>query len=125
MSRIGEATILHADLDAFYASVEQLLDSSLSGRPIPVGGGGGVAASGGVAGTKHLGKIASQVAKPDGLVVVEPEREMEFLSPLPVELMWGVGSVTRARLHEMGIRTIGDLSTAPTPTLQRLIGRAV
>src|SRR5690242_2798405 len=186
------ATILHADLDAFYASVEQLLDPSLRGHPVAVGGGVvlaasyeakrfgvtagmpgwrarqlcpglrfagghfdhyqrlgddvidvfrdftpvverisideafldvggsvhlfgspaeiggairrrvrtelGLAVSVGVARTKHLAKIASQVAKPDGLVVVEPQRERQFLDPLPVELVWGVGPVTRERL---------------------------
>jgi DNA polymerase-4 len=212
------ATILHADLDAFYASVEQLLDPSLRGRPIAVGGGVvlaasyeakvfgvgagmpgwrakklcpglvfvgghfseyqrlgdqvtrvfrdftplverisideaflevagsvhlfgppaniaaairwrvqteiGLAVSVGVARTKHLAKIASQVAKPDGLVVVEPDRELEFLRPLPVELMWGVGPVTRARLAATGIRTIGELADTPSPILQGLLGQA-
>src|SRR5712692_6882969 len=213
------ATILHADLDAFYASVEQLLDPSLRAKPIAVGGGvvlaasyeakafgirGGMPArrarelcpqlifvgghfkdyqrlgdaainvlndftplverisidealadvtgcthlfgspaeiatavrrrvrseiglpiSVGVARTKHLAKIASQVAKPDGLVVVDPVRELEFLHPLPVELMWGVGPVTRTRLAERGIRTIGDLAATPSPSLQHLLGDAV
>ena len=213
------ATILHADLDAFYASVEQLLDPSLMGRPIAVGGGVVLAASYeakafgvsagmagwrarrlcpalrfvgghfkeyqrlgdrvmdvfndftplverisideafldvsgsvhlfgppsdiavairervrteiglpvsvGVARTKHLAKVASQVAKPDGLVVVEPEHERAFLHPLPVELMWGVGPVTRGRLAERGIRTIGDLAATPSAGLQHLLGDAV
>src|SRR5512140_2545499 len=198
-----KATILHADLEAFYASVEQLLDTSLRGKPIAVGGGVVLAASyeaksfgvsGGMSGrrarelcpqlifvgghfkeyqrlgdaaiavlgdftplverisideafadvagtehlfgspariaetirrrvraelglpisvgvarTKHLAKIASQVAKPDGLVVVDPASELEFLHDLPVELMWGVGPVTRTRLAEIGVRTIGQL----------------
>ena len=197
------ATILHADLDAFYASVEQLLDPYLRGKPIAVGGGVVLAASYeakafgissgmsgrrarelcpqlifvgghfqdyqrlgdaainvlndftplverisideafadvagcthlfgsppeiarairrrvraelslpisiGVARTKHLAKIASQVAKPDGLVVVDPETELDFLHGLPVELMWGVGPVTQARLAEIGVHTIGQL----------------
>jgi len=201
------ATILHADLDAFYASVEQLLDPSLRGKPIAVGGGVVLAASYeaksfgvssgmsgrrarelcpqlifvgghfqdyqrlgdaainvlndytplverisideafadvvgcthlfgsppeiaravrrrvraelglpisiGVARTKHLAKIASQVAKPDGLVVVDPETELDFLHDLPVELMWGVGPVTRARLAEIGVHTIGQLAKMP------------
>src|SRR6267378_126105 len=194
------ATILHADLDAFYASVEQLLDPSLRGKPIAVGGGVVLAASYeakargprrhagtagaralsathfcqrpfqalptagrcrhqggqrfhplverisideafadvagcthlfgppaeiarairrrvreelglpisvGVARTKHLAKIASQVAKPDGLVVVDPDAELDFLHDLPVELMWGVGPVTSPRLAQNGIHTIG------------------
>lgn len=212
------ATILHADLDAFYASVEQLLDPSLRGKPIAVGGGVVLAASYeakafgvrggmpgrrarqlcpqlrfvgghfkeyqrlgdaaigvlgdftplierisideafaevagsihlfgapaemaravrarvraevglpisvGVARTKHLAKIASQVAKPDGLVVVNPAEELDFLHDLPVELMWGVGPVTRARLAEVGVSTIGELAETPGRSLERLLGRA-
>lgn len=213
------ATILHADLDAFYASVEQLLDPSLRGKPIAVGGGVVLAASYeakafgvrggmpgrmarelcpqlrfvgghykeyqrlgdeaievvrdftplierisideafadvagsvhlfgrpetmaeeirsrvrdelglpisvGVARTKHLAKIASQVAKPDGMIVVDPATELEFLHDLPVELMWGVGPVTKERLAEMGISTIGQLAETPGRSLERLLGRAV
>ena len=63
----------------------------------------------GAARTKHLAKIASQVAKPDGLVVVDPDTELAFLHDLPVELMWGVGPVTRARLAEINVHTIGQL----------------
>src|SRR3989442_2261200 len=212
------ATILHADLDAFYASVEQLLEPSLRGKPIAVGGGVVLAASyeakafgvsGGMSGrrarelcpqlifvgghfkdyqrlgdaainvlndftpvverisideafadvagcthlfgspaeiatavrhrvrtevglpisigvarTKHLAKIASQVAKPDGLVVVHPETELRFLHDLPVELMWGVGPATKARLAERGIHTIGQLANMPGWSLQRVVGRA-
>jgi len=212
------ATILHADLDAFYASVEQLLDPSLRGRPIAVGGGVVLAASYearafgvrggmpgrrarelcpqltfvaghfqdyqrlsdaavkvvgdftplverisideafadvagsirlfgspgeiaeairrrvraelglpisiGVARTRHLAKIASQVAKPDGLVVVDPGTELDFLHRLPVELMWGVGPVTRARLAGIGVLTIGQLAGTPGGSLERLLGRA-
>jgi DNA polymerase IV len=212
------ATILHADLDAFYASVEQLLDPSLRGKPIAVGGGVVLAASyeakafgvsGGMTGwrarelcpqlifvdghfkeyqrlgdaaigvlndftplverisideafadvagcthlfgapaeiasairrrvrtelglpisigiacTKHLAKIASQVAKPDGLVAVEPGTELNFLRDLPVELMWGVGPVTRARLAELDVHTIGQLAQVPGWSLEKLLGRA-
>jgi DNA polymerase-4 len=212
------ATILHADLDAFYASVEQLLDPSLRGKPIAVGGGVVLAASYeakafgvrggmpgrqarelcpqlvfvggnfkdyqrlgdavikvigdftplverisideafadvagcthlfgspadiamtirtrvrteiglpisvGVARTKHLAKIASQVAKPDGLVVVDPKAELDFLHHLPVELMWGVGPVTKARLAEIGVVTIGQLATTPGWSLEHLLGPA-
>ena len=212
------ATILHADLDAFYASVEQLLDPALRGRPIAVGGGVVLAASYeakafgvrggmpgrlarelcpqlvfvgghfkeyqrlgdaaikvlgdftplverisideafadvagcthlfgspaeiartirrrvraelglpmsvGVARTKHLAKIASQVAKPDGLVVVDPASELEFLHELPVELMWGVGPATKARLEEIGVRTIGQLASTHRRSLEQLLGTA-
>jgi DNA polymerase-4 len=214
----GEATILHADLDAFYAPVEQMLDPSLRGKPIAVGGGVVLAASYeakrfgvrggmggrqaqalcpelifvrghydeyqrlgdaairvlddytplverisideafadvagcthlfgppatiagtirrrvreelqlpisvGVAHTKHLAKIASQVAKPDGLVVVAPERELDFLHALPVELMWGVGPVTQEKLNHEGIETIGQLAAVAPGTLTRLLGPA-
>ena len=213
-----ETTILHADLDAFYASVEQLLDPSLRGKPIAVGGGVvlaasyeakafgvrggmsgrrarelcpqltfvgghfkeyerlgdaaikvvgdftplvervsideafadvagcthlfgppaeiaqairrrvraelGLAISVGVARTKHLAKIASQVAKPDGLVVVDADTELDFLHDLPVELMWGVGPVTKARLAEIGVLTIGQLANTPGWSLERLLGPA-
>ncbi len=78
----------------------------------------------GVARTKHLAKIASQVAKPDGLVVVDPARELDFLHRLPVELMWGVGPVTRARLAEVGVLTIGQLAKTPGGSLERLLGTA-
>jgi DNA polymerase IV len=212
------ATILHADLDAFYASVEQLLDPGLRGKPLAVGGGVVLAASYeakafgvdagmpgwrarqlcpgltfvgghfeeyqrlgddvmevlrgftplverisideafldvagsvhlfgtpaeiastirrrvrvelglpvsvGVATTKHLAKVASQVAKPDGVVVVEAGREREFLDPLPVELLWGVGPVTRARLAATGVHTIGELASLEPSTLPRLLGQA-
>jgi DNA polymerase IV len=78
----------------------------------------------GVARTKHLAKIASQVAKPDGLVVVDPESELGFLHDLPVELMWGVGPMTRARLAEIGVQTIGQLANLPGWSLERIVGRA-
>ncbi len=219
MATPQRASILHADLDAFYASVEQLLDPSLRGQPIAVGGGvvlaasyeakaygvqGGMAGSRarrlcpdliftgghfheytrlgdavmavcsdftplverisideafldvtgavhlfgdpvriagtlrtrvrdelglaisvGVATTKHLAKVASQVAKPDGLVVVDAGREREFLDPLPVGLLWGVGPATRERLAEKGITTIGALAAASPSALQGLLGTAV
>lgn len=214
-----EATILHADLDAFYASVEQLLDPALRGRPIAVGGGVVLAASyeakafgvrGGMSGrkarelcpqltfvsghfdqyqrlgdaaiavlgdftplverisideafadvagcthlfgspehiaetirrrvrdeiglpisvgvarTKHLAKVASQVAKPDGLVVVPAGTERDFVRDLPVGLMWGVGPVTEAKLRGEGITTIGQLAQTPGRSLQKLLGESV
>jgi len=212
------ATILHADLDAFYASVEQLLNPSLCGKPIAVGGGVVLAASYeakafgvrsgmpgrrarelcpqltfvgghfkdyqrlgdaaiavlsdftplverisideafadvagcthlfgppaeiasairrrvgeelglpisiGVARTKHLAKIASQVAKPDGLVIVDPDTELDFLHGLPIELIWGVGPATSAHLAQIGVHTIGQLAKLPERSLERLLGHA-
>jgi DNA polymerase-4 len=214
----GEATVLHADLDAFYASVEQRDEPALRGRPVIVGGGVvlaasyeakargvrtamggrqardlcpdavvvpprmeaysaasrdvfaifrdttpfveglsideaflevgglrriagspeqiavglrrrvraevGLAISVGVARTKFLAKVASAVSKPDGLLVVEPEREEEFLLPLPVERLWGVGAVTAEKLHRLGIRTVGQLAELEAATAERLLGRA-
>lgn len=213
-----EPPILHADLDAFYASAEQMLDPSLRGRPVLVGGGIVVAASYearacgvrapmstrdalalcpdavvvhghfdcylelsdqvmailddatpvveqisvdeafldvsgtthllgrpseiartirhrvreevglpisiGLASTKFLAKIASARAKPDGLVLVEPGTELDFLHPLPVEALWGVGRVTAARLHRLGVTTVGELAEVPSAALRPLLGRA-
>jgi DNA polymerase-4 len=79
----------------------------------------------GVARTKHLAKIASQVAKPDGLVVLDPETELEFLHELPVALMWGVGPATEARLAAIGVATIGQLAASSPHSVQRLLGHAV
>src|SRR5687768_11545528 len=201
---VSEATILHADLDAFYASVEQRDDPRLRGRPVIVGAGVVLAASYeakahgvrtamggrqarrlcpraivvrprmsayseaskavfrvfedttpmveglsideafldvrgmeriagtpteiavrlrrnvlervglpitvGVARTKFLAKVASGVAKPDGLLVVPPDRELAFLHPLPVEALWGVGDVTAGKLHDRGITTVGEVA---------------
>ena len=84
----------------------------------------GLPISVGVARTKHLAKIASQVAKPDGLVIVNPDTELDFLHDLPVELMWGVGPVTKARLAESGVHTIGQLTKISGCSLERLLGRA-
>ena len=84
----------------------------------------GLAISIGVASTKHLAKIASQVAKPDGLVVVEPGHELAFLTDLPVEHVWGVGPATKERLNAIGIVTIGQLANTPGWSLSRLLGPA-
>jgi DNA polymerase IV len=215
---VGEATILHADLDAFYASVEQRDDPRLRGRPVIVGAGVVLAASYeakargvrtamsraqarrlcpraivveprmsayaeaskavyrvfedttplveglsideafldvrglrrlsgspteiavrlrrevrervglsitvGVARTKFLAKVASGVAKPDGLLVVPPERELAFLHPLPVERLWGVGAVTADKLHERGITTVGEVAQLAEAALVSMLGRA-
>jgi len=83
-----------------------------------------LAISVGVARTKHLAKIASQVAKPDGLVMVDPAAELTFLHDLPVELLWGVGPIAKARLAEIGVHTIGQLAKTPGWSLEQLLGRA-
>src|SRR5262245_18585841 len=84
----------------------------------------GLPTSIGVARTKHLAKIASQVAKPDGLVVVDRETELEFLDELPVALMWGVGPATEARLAKIGVATIGQLAQSSPQSVERLLGHA-
>jgi DNA polymerase IV len=73
----------------------------------------GLPLSVGVASTKHLAKVASAQAKPDGLIVVEAGRELDFLHPLPVEVLWGVGPATAEKLHALGARTVRDLATMP------------
>jgi DNA polymerase-4 len=214
----GEATILHADLDAFFASVEQRDDPSLRGRPVIVGMGVVLAASYearargihsamggqlarrlcpdavvvparmsayseaskavyrvfedttplveglsideafldvrgmqriagtpleiavrlkrrvleqvglpltiGVARTKFLAKVASGVAKPDGLLVVPPDRELEFLHALEIERLWGVGPVTAGKLRSRGITTVGEVARLDEPLLVSMLGRA-
>ena len=215
---MSAATILHADLDAFYASVEQRDDPRLRGRPVIVGAGVVLAASYeakaygvrtamggsqarrlcpdaivvaprmsayaeasravyrvfedtspfveglsideafldvrgmrrisgtpaqiavrlrhevrrrvglpitvGVARTKFLAKVASGVAKPDGLLIVPPDRELAFLHPLPVEALWGVGRVTAAKLHDRGVMTVGQVAQLPEVMLVSMLGRA-
>jgi DNA polymerase-4 len=214
----GGATILHADLDAFYASVEQRDDPRLRGRPVIVGAGVVLAASYeakafgvrtamggayarrlcpraivvpprmsayaeaskavfrvfddtsplveglsideafldvrgmeriagtpveiaarlrgevrervglpitvGVARTKFLAKVASGVAKPDGLLVVPPDGELDFLHPLPVERLWGVGPATAKKLHERRIATVGEVARLDESVLVAMLGRA-
>jgi DNA polymerase-4 len=216
--RISAATILHADLDAFYASVEQRDDPQLRGRPVIVGGGVVLAASYeakasgvrtamsgararrlcpqaivvepritayleaskavyrvfddtsplvealsideafldvrgmeriagtptqigarlrhdvlervglpitvGVARTKFLAKVASGVAKPNGLLLVPPDGELAFLHPLPVERLWGVGEVTAGKLRSRGLRTVGQVAELPEATLMAMLGKA-
>src|SRR5687767_5296653 len=78
----------------------------------------------GVARTKFLAKVASGVAKPDGLLVVPPDGELAFLHPLPVERLWGVGRVTAGKLHERGIATVGDVAQLAEGVLVSLVGRA-
>jgi len=78
----------------------------------------------GVARTKFLAKVASGVAKPDGLLLVPPERELTFLHRLPVERLWGVGAVTATKLCERGLRTVGDVARLPEGALVATLGPA-
>ena len=213
------ATILHADLDSFYASVEQRDDPALRGRPVIVGGGVVLAASYeakaygvrtamggrqarrlcphalvvpprmtayseasdsvfevfrdttplveplsvdeafldvsglrrvsgtpvqiaarlraqvrdraglpitvGIARTKFLAKVASQEGKPDGLLLVPPDRELAFLHPLPVRRLWGVGVTTADKLHTHGIETVADVAELSESTLAAMVGGAM
>jgi DNA polymerase-4 len=78
----------------------------------------------GVARTKFLAKVASGVAKPEGLLLVPPDRELEFLHPLPVERLWGVGTVTARRLNDAGITTVRQVAELPENALVTMLGRA-
>src|SRR6478752_7616389 len=83
----------------------------------------GLTASVGVATTKLVAKIASDLRKPDGLVVVAPGDEAAFLAPLPIGRLWGVGEKTAVALHEYSVRTIGDLAALPPDLLVRRFGK--
>ena len=82
----------------------------------------GLTASVGAATTKLVAKVASDLRKPDGLVVVPPGDEAAFLAPLPIRRLWGVGEQTRVVLAEYGVRTIGDLADLPVDVLVRRLG---
>jgi DNA polymerase-4 len=79
----------------------------------------------GIARTKFLAKVASQEAKPDGLLVVQPDQELAFLRPLPVRRLWGVGAVTAEKLHAHGIVTVADVAELSASTLASLAGAAM
>ena len=83
----------------------------------------GLAVSVGGSTRKFLSKIASQVAKPDGVIIVDPGTELDFLHPLPVSRLWGVGPVTKRKLNELGIETIGDIANTPYDSLVAMLGR--
>jgi DNA polymerase-4 len=82
----------------------------------------GLPSSVGIATIKLLAKLASQDAKPDGMLVVSAGTELDYLHPKPVRSLWGVGEATYARLEELGVRTIGDLAALPPETLVRRLG---
>ncbi len=84
----------------------------------------GLPASVGLASTKHVAKLASQRAKPDGMLEIAPERTLAFLHPLPVEAIWGVGGATARSLQARAIRTVGDLAHEPLESLKRIVGNA-
>lgn len=84
----------------------------------------GLPISVGVARTKFLAKVASGVAKPDGLLVVPPDRELAFLHPLPVEQLWGVGAVTSGKLRRTGITTVAQVAQLSEAVLVRMLGVA-
>jgi DNA polymerase-4 len=83
----------------------------------------GLPISVGVARTKFLAKVASAVAKPDGLLLVPPEGELQFLHPLPVERLWGVGPITAEKLHDAGLHRVGDVAAVSQRALMELLGR--
>ncbi|HUJ66641.1 MAG TPA: DNA polymerase IV, partial [Acidimicrobiales bacterium] len=111
--QVAGAVHLFGPPEQIAASIRQRVRAEM-GLPVSVG----------VARTKHLAKVASRVAKPDGMVVVDPRCEATFLAPLPVGLIWGVGPVTEARLAGQGVRTIGDLTRVGSPILAQLLGVA-
>ena len=78
----------------------------------------------GVARTTFFAKVAGGVAKPDGLLVVPPDRELAFLHPLPVERLWGVGRVTGTKLREHGVATVGDVAALDEAALIAILGPA-
>jgi len=84
----------------------------------------GITCSVGVAGAVGIAKLASRLAKPDGVIVVPPAEATAFLHPLPVEELWGVGEKTAEQLHRLGLKTVGDIAHTPVTTVQRAVGAA-
>lgn len=84
----------------------------------------GLIVSVGAAATKYVAKVASGRAKPDGLLVIPPARTLEFLHPLPISALWGVGAKTEERLRSRGFSTVGDVASAPIANLKRAVGDA-
>ncbi len=83
----------------------------------------GLTASAGIAGVKSVAKVASDLHKPDGLTIVPPGKDREFLAPLPIEKIWGVGAKTAERLRKLGYAKIGDVAKAPREEMERLFGK--
>lgn len=84
----------------------------------------GLTCSVGIATTKFIAKLASSLAKPDGLLVVPGESTLDFLHPLPIGALWGVGAKTAEELARLGLRTVGDVAHVPLATLTRAVGTA-
>ena len=84
----------------------------------------GITCSVGAAATKFVAKLASTLAKPDGMQVVPPDQVISFLHPLPIGSLWGVGEKTEATLSRFGLATVGDIAVTPVATLQRIVGDA-
>ncbi len=82
----------------------------------------GLAVTVGVARTKTLAKMASRAAKPDGVLVVSPDGERDFIGPLPVESLWGVGPATARALHDLGVRTVDEIAVMPVSALATAVG---
>jgi DNA polymerase-4 len=116
-------------LDEFFLDVSQVTASIAEAGALAarlrqeIRGATGLTASAGVGPSKFVAKIASDLRKPDGLVVVEPEAVAAFLAPLPASRMWGVGRVTERRLKEIGIDTLADLAAADPARLGELLGK--
>jgi DNA polymerase-4 len=102
---------LFGDGEAIARAIKQAVRAELS-----------LTASAGVAPSKFVAKIASDLHKPDGLVVVRPDEVAAFLRPLPIERMWGVGPKTAPRMRELGLHTLADLADASEEKLERLLG---
>src|SRR5437773_1979220 len=99
-------------MDAFYVSVERRENPDLVGKPVI-----------GAAPNKSIAKMASDIAKPDGIKVVRPEEVTAFLDPLPVTKVSGVGPKTAQVLEGVGVRTIGELARFPGAELKKLMGK--
>lgn len=117
---VDEAFLDVSGLRYQYRSVTEV-GSALRGRVLRQVG---LRASVGIAVNKTLAKLASEQAKPDGMLRVPAEGSLDFLHPLPVGRLWGVGKSTRARLHGLGIRTVGDLAALPVEHLRPVVGDA-
>ena len=116
-------------LDEFYldvsATTASIAEAGALARRMKdeIRSGTGLTASAGVAPSKFVAKIASDLRKPDGLVIVEPDAVVAFLAPLPVSRMWGVGQVTERRLKEIGIHTLADIAATDPARLGDLLGK--